>query len=95
MSNRRTSLIKQVNDASATKTAHSHQLATQSFFKHTAPGRGTEQASNKQNTEVETQAQATSPAGPPGATGTGTDALTVGLSLQSSAGGLILPDIIS
>ena len=94
VSNRRTSLIKQVSDASAARAAHSLHMANQSFYKQSAQGKGTEHSSNKQNTELDTQAQATSPGGPDVAGG-GAEALTVGLSLQSSAGGLVLPDIIS
>lgn len=38
VSNRRTSLIKQVNDASAARVAQSHQTANQSFYQHSTQG---------------------------------------------------------
>lgn len=94
VSNRRTSLIKQVGDASAARAAHSMKTANQSFYKHSVQTRSPDNPSNKQNTELDTQAQATSPGGPDIGRGEA-EALTVGLSLQSSVGGLVLPDIMS
>lgn len=94
VSNRRTSLIKQVADATAARATNSITTANQSFHKQSVTTKSPDQPSNLLNTELDTHAHATSPGGQDLGSGEA-EALTVGLSLQSSAGGLVLPEIMS
>jgi hypothetical protein len=101
VSNRRTSLISRVNDASEVTKANSQHAsalmsANLSRQIEMQPTHKSEKQSN-QNNIIDRDSQIVQMASPPErqASGTGTGALKIDLSLQSSAGGLVLPDIIS
>ena len=86
MSNRRTSLIKQVNEAATAKGGLSQS------FVHTPQKQG---KAIDSMAETADKAKAGGQGGPPVGSGPGADGEPMGMSLQSSAGGLVLPDIMS